>query len=163
MLIGRLHACESRHSCAKRATHENYVAICRPFVCQDCGMAFASSKACSQHARRKHDKPSEVSIYLEADGKCPVCGKQFISRLRCMAHLADRRRGSACRRVLVSGAYPALPPERFAELQLADSQARKAARAAGHTQTLVPNSHRRASGALGNLCAAALRHLSFFL
>ena len=117
------------------------------YQCNDCATSgrnafFRTQKALDQHARKLHDRLCAVKDYIDADGRCPACEKTFASRLRCVAHLTDRRRGEKCKTTILSGAFLRLPSDRLEKLDAADSAARKAARVEGHTQPLVPGSRR---------------------
>ena len=116
----------------------------RSHACDICGEAFLTKKAMEQHRRRKHDVRSQFQDYVGEAGVCPVCGKQFGTRLRCVAHLCDARhgRGKLCQQVILEGLVPKNAPEENARLDEIDSKLRAMARKSGLTQPKVANSMR---------------------
>ena len=140
------HLCFDTSADRKAATKQVEDRALRGHVCGEtgCSMAFLTAKALAQHARRAHGKRSQFNAYVAADGRCPVCGKVFASRLRCIAHLNDGRelRGGKCADRIRQGECIRLRDELVVELDAIDTEARRVARAQGHTQPLVPGSHR---------------------
>ena len=110
-------------------------------VCSVCSSCFASSRALATHMRTKHARRSELRTYLDGTGKCPVCCAQFSSRIRCLAHVSEKRcRGRSqvsCRSRLQTGSYPALPADIVASLDAADALLRRGARKQGRSAPLV--------------------------
>ena len=103
---------------------------------------FCSLKALRQHCRVKHGYRCLAKDFVEQDGVCPACRRRFASRLRAVAHITDHRRGKACLASIVAGNHPRLSSARIAALDELDRAARRAARAEGHTNPLVPGSTR---------------------
>ena len=63
------------------------------FICTTCPgrPAFFSDKALKQHQRIKHGVTNIMKYYVHCTS-CPVCRRFFVTRLRCIAHLSDKRR-----------------------------------------------------------------------
>lgn len=86
------------------------------FGCDICssaggGKSFPSLKALKSHQRAYHGIRIPTRYYVEADGRCICCGTVFMSRLRCIAHLSDSRRGK-CWQTILSTRPPRLSDER---------------------------------------------------
>ena len=62
------------------------------FQCTVCHACFPSERALASHCRAKHGHRLAIKSYIDGSGTCPCCGTRFRSRLRCIAHLSDRRR-----------------------------------------------------------------------
>ena len=97
---------------------------------------FATARALKSHKRAKLGVRIPQRFYVEADGKCPECGKEFHSRLRCMRHLTGCHSGECWKRLLLRGA-PKLSIDRVRVLDDADRVARLQALMSGHTQPLA--------------------------
>ena len=59
--------------------------------CIDCGDNFASGRALGSHRRAKHGVRNDIRLFVSS-AVCPACGINFQQRLRCIAHLSDKRR-----------------------------------------------------------------------
>ena len=66
---------------------------------------------------------------------CPACGIDYRQRLRCLAHLSDKRRGKCATWVLEHCAP--LPPEQVEQLDREDKALRLAAQRDGHSHHLA--------------------------
>ena len=93
------------------------------------------------HMRTKHAQKSALRTYLDGSGRCPVCLTQFESRIRCLAHVSEKRfRGKAqesCRSKLEAGGFLALPHALVSALDAADALLRRGARRHGRSAPLV--------------------------
>jgi len=101
----------------KAATPQVEDPALRPHACPECGARFSSSKALAQHRRTEHSVKSQFNFYISS-GTCPVCGKVYPSRLRCIAHVIDGRqgRGADCAAAIAAGKVPRLDDGKVAEL-----------------------------------------------
>jgi hypothetical protein len=61
------------------------------YRCSRCSRAFASQKALESHRRAKHGDRLDIRRYVRTP-VCPCCGTDYRERLRCIAHLSDKRR-----------------------------------------------------------------------
>ena len=83
-------------------------------VCEFCPQprpAFKSQRALESHQRIKHGCRSEMRFYADADGICPSCKGCFMTRLRLLAHLVDKRRPK-CRNSILSSGTPKLSEQK---------------------------------------------------
>ena len=110
-------------------------------MCSICSQCFGSSRALSMHMRTKHAQKSALRTYLDGSGRCPVCLTQFESRIRCLAHVSEKRfRGKAqesCRSKLEAGGFLALPHALVSALDAANALLRRGARRHGRSAPLV--------------------------
>ena len=87
----------------------------QPFTTHTCYQctdqpSFATRKALEMHCRVVHDERNAMRMYAESSGVCQVCKTSFVTRLRLMAHLSDRRAmRSKCRDEILSN------PDTFSE------------------------------------------------
>lgn len=72
------------------------------FECAVCHACFPSERALASHCRAKHGHRLAIKSYIDGSGTCPCCGTRFQSRLRCIAHLSDRRRPRCAEWVLAN-------------------------------------------------------------
>ena len=113
-------------------------------MCMLCGLALPSLTAANDHMARIHGCGHDTEVLpLCPDAVCPVCGTDFRSRLRVIAHLRARatvqatagswRRGAAgaCRALLLAGGYPRMSEAELLAANESDRLHRKACRAAG--------------------------------
>ena len=129
-------------------------------VCMQCAPdakgdfpAWPSIKALESHTRAKHKSRTVWREYVGADGVCPACKSNFKSRLRCIAHLSDKRR-TKCSALLLSGAYTKLSAETVSQLDLHDRESRKLAQRAGHSHVIASAPATNSSGVvIGRVCA----------
>ena len=105
----------------------------KQWVCTVCTThpRFPSEKALLQHERIAHGRQCEARRYVEGTD-CPICGIRFATRLRCIAHLSDKRR-TRC-----SSQLRLLDPLPDAEVVRLDSEAREARSAARRNGCTVP-------------------------
>jgi len=122
------------------------------YVCNTCTAntdgtkpSFATQRALESHQRTKHKQRNDMRYYVEADGLCIVCKTMFNSRIRCLAHLLDRRR-TKCSDQIRDGNFKRLPESTVVQLDLADREARRQAQRSGHTHPIAQNSATRHSG-----------------
>ena len=98
---------------------------------------FSSQRALAMHLRKTHGERNLVKQYIHSS-ICPACGKKFSTRLRCVAHATEKRargkRRTSCFELLSSGLFPRVDPVTFAELERADTTARREAARIGQTQ-----------------------------
>ena len=115
--------------------------------CEECGLNFGTKKAMLTHMRRKHGVRCEQRFYIDADGKCQVCGTVFHSRLRCLAHLCDSRR-TRCWDAISSqpSSYRRLPVSTVAALDVQDRELKRLAWRSGHTHVIASKSAVTAAG-----------------
>eukprot|EP00973_Karenia_brevis_P080960 11230939-Karenia_brevis.AAC.1 len=69
--------------------------------------------------RAAHKSDNKIKAFVSADAVCPVCNRQFSTRLRCIAHLTDKRQRRArtpCSQLLTGSATKRLPPDELARL-----------------------------------------------
>ena len=74
---------------------DNCITVLRSdlFVCDICPPPrpnFSSTKELLQHKRVKHGHKSKFGDFISC-GVCPVCGNDYVTRLRCLKHAADGR------------------------------------------------------------------------
>ena len=61
------------------------------WTCSTCNQRFASSRALESHQRAKHGQRLAIKQFI-GSSVCPSCKTDYRTRLRCIAHLSDRRR-----------------------------------------------------------------------
>ena len=103
--------------------------------CPVCPARFPSERALAEHCRAKHGHRLAVKQHIEGSGVCPACGTNFRTRLRCIAHLSDKRRPTCTAWVLAN--VPALPRDVLAKLDEHDRAAKREAWAQGRTHPLA--------------------------
>lgn len=129
-------------------------------VCPDCSRAFSSSPALKVHQRMRHSRRRRGHAYV-IDGRCPACGGEYRTRIRCLEHL---ERGSArCHAMFDAGKFVPHLEEVLAAADAADRAHRRAARAAGdHECAGLParraRRHRLASQGAPTSAPAPARH-----
>ena len=121
-------------------------------ICLECephaqGMrtCFSTSKSLQSHMRAKHKTLCEFRCYVNADGKCPVCLTVFNSRIRCIAHLSDRRR-TKCSDIISGGQIRKLAVATVARLDLLDRESRRLAQRTGHSHPIAQGPAVRPNG-----------------
>ena len=107
--------------------------------------SFATQRALESHQQAKHKKLSDLRFYVSADGKCPVCKTTFNSRIRCLAHLSDRRR-TVCSDQIKAVTFRKIGATKVAQLDLDDRVARREAQRAGHSHPIAQKSATRRDG-----------------
>jgi len=140
------------HSCNDKVSSSGPSTQAHQYVCDICTASenglrpsFATSRALESHKRSKHKQLSEFRFYVDADGKCPVCHTTFNSRIRCLAHLSDRRR-TKCAGQIRAGIFCKIPEATVLQLDLADREARREAQRSGHSHPLAQKPATRHDG-----------------
>ena len=113
-------------------------------MCMLCGLTLPNATSAHHHMARVHGRGHDTEVKpFCPDAVCPVCGTDFRSRLRVIAHLRSRptvagsaggwRRGAAgaCRALLLEGDYPRLSADEQLAADERDRLHRKACRTAG--------------------------------
>eukprot|EP00973_Karenia_brevis_P066405 9228554-Karenia_brevis.AAC.1 len=110
------------------------------FSCQICAAQFASQRALESHRRAKHGDRLGIRLYVPS-AECPCCGTNFRQRLRCLAHLSDRR-GPKCREWVMANCPPMSAAD-GARLDAIDTELRRTAQRArrGHHIARLPAMH----------------------
>ena len=126
------------------------------FCCRLCTHhpAFASSRALQTHMRAKHGSRSPVQRFVPSS-VCPVCKTDFVHRLRCLGHLADKR--LKCREILLAGGFPPVPEEALEQLRLQDLEARRLAYRAGRSHVIATRPATRPDGTVVGKVSAHCR------
>ncbi len=130
------------------------------FVCVQCpanpdgtNPAWSTSKALEAHCRTKHKVLCQWRYYADEKGICPICKTDFKSRIRCLAHLSDRRRTKSSDKILESGVSK-LSQAIVDKLDLADRTFRREAHQSGHTHPIAQKPATRHNGrVVGRVCA----------
>ena len=104
------------------------------FVCNKCDCAFASQRALESHCRAKHGERLKIREYVDSC-TCPCCGTDFRQRLRCIAHLSDRRRTKCSEWVIEN--CPKLPAKIITKLDETDRELRRAAQRLGRSHHIA--------------------------
>ena len=107
------------------------------FRCQLCistaCRVFPSERALRAHLVSGHGTRCQTRAFIDSDGRCPVCGLNFHTRIRAIAHA--QRKSSACS-LRIQLCKP-LPDERIRLLDAEDALARRVARKSGHATPLA--------------------------
>ena len=98
--------------------------------CAACDMQFASGRALESHRRAKHGDRLGIRRHV-AGAVCPHCLTDFRQRLRCLAHLSDRRR-PLCREWVVNN-VASLPDAEVKRLDEIDRTLRRVAQREGRS------------------------------
>ena len=98
------------------------------FACYDCGSGFATTGALAAHRRAAHGA-RRLAWSVVLDSRCPACGGDYVTRLRCMEHL--ERVAASCRAALEEGRLPELPWDVLEAADALDRHHRAECRAAG--------------------------------
>ena len=75
----------------------------------------------------------------------PACQTNFITRLRVLKHVCDKRRTKCSKRIL-SGEFPTVSKEALVFLEDADRASKRAAKRGGHTSVPALGQAKRADG-----------------
>jgi hypothetical protein len=89
----------STSCCDTKASHTDQGA--EQYHCSECDASFCTDRAKQSHERAKHGKRIVVKDYLPS-AVCPSCGTDFQQRLRCIAHVSDKRRTSCREWILIN-------------------------------------------------------------
>ena len=116
----------------------------KPWCCDQCPSKprFPTQKALQLHQRISHGLRCEARRFV-AGQDCPVCGIRFATRLRCIAHLSDKRRIKCSSQL---NRLSPLPDEVVAQLDEEARLARAEARKKGHTVPRAGGQARQANG-----------------
>ena len=103
----------------------------KQWVCTFCPThpRFPSEKAMLQHQRIAHGKQCEARRFVGGT-ECQICGIRFATRLRCIAHLSDKRRTKCSSKLYL---LEPLPDAEIARLDAEAEEARSVARKSGCT------------------------------
>jgi hypothetical protein len=143
--VAALRYCESACDRCKTtpANNEGGLQVCVTFSCDLCERSpegevrtFATARALKSHQRTLHGVRIPMRYYVEADGVCPSCGKDFHTRLRCMRHLSGALQGGCWQKILAART-PKLSEARVRVLDAEDCADRKRALRSGHTHPLA--------------------------
>ena len=104
-------------------------------ACSVCHARFPTERALASHCRAKHGHQLGIKQYIDGSGVCPSCGTQFRTRLRCIAHLSDRRR-PRCANWVLANCRP-LASDVLSRLDEKDREALREAWSQGHTHALA--------------------------
>jgi hypothetical protein len=116
---------ECPEACASRAL---------TWSCDSCGDRFATSRALESHQRAKHGARLAIKQFV-GSATCPSCSTDFRTRLRCIAHLSDRRRPK-CTQWVLSNCTPFSPKE-LLRLDEVDRAARRQAQQQGRSHAIA--------------------------
>ena len=112
-------------------------------VCMQCPASsdgtrpcWSTAKALASHMRSKHNVLSEFRYFVNSDGICPVCKTCYNSRIRCLAHLSDRRRPK-CANILLEGHTRKLSEVTVLKLDEYDREQRRLAQRQGHSHPIA--------------------------
>jgi hypothetical protein len=122
-------------------------------TCASCGVAerfFSSNQALLSHQRAKHGFRCSARFFASSSGICMCCKSMFVTRLRLLRHLTDRRR--QCLAKLVAKNAPKLSERVVKELDLIDRESRREAQRLGRA-------HPRAVGSARNKRGAVVGHV----
>ena len=89
----------STSCCDTKASHADQGA--EQYHCSECEASFCTDRAKQSHERAKHGKRIVIKDYLPS-AVCPSCGTDFQQRLRCIAHVSDKRRTSCREWILIN-------------------------------------------------------------
>ena len=113
------------------------------WCCNTCSSRFASSRALESHQRAKHGQRLAIKMFI-GSSCCPSCKTNFGSRLRCIAHLSDRRRPKCADWVLKN--CTALSNKKQEQLDEIDRAARRQAQQNGRSHAIASTPARNSSG-----------------
>ena len=139
------HSCNDK--CSKPNSSNSTLYICNTCTESKDGTkpSFATQRALESHQRTKHKQLNDMRYYVKGDGLCVVCKTVFNSRIRCLAHLLDRRR-TKCSDQIRDGRFKRLDESTVVQLDLADREARRQAQRSGHSHPIAQNSATRRDG-----------------
>ena len=88
---------------------------------------------------------NEFRFYVKADGVCLVCKTIYNTRIRCLAHLSDKRR-QKCANALREGGFVKLSDATVQKLDEADREERRLAQRQGHSHPFATAAARTCKG-----------------
>jgi len=106
---------------------------------------WASERALQSHMRSKHKCLSDYRHYVNEDGRCPICKTIYNTRIRCLAHITDRRRPRCAQAIDVGGATK-LAESTVLRLDEADRAQRREAQRQGSTHPVAQGPAIRSDG-----------------
>ena len=104
------------------------------YTCSRCTKAFASQMALQAHCRAKHGDRLDIRRYVR-NSTCPACGTDYRDRLRCIAHLSDRRRPRCAEWVRIN--VSPMSGSEVSAFDAIDRQLRREAWRKGHTHHIA--------------------------
>ena len=122
-----------------------YFDIPSAFKCEACSLSFACSRALHMHCMKLHAIRSIFRYYADADGVCPICSSDFLTRLRLISHLSDPRRTKCSVHLHL---VTKLTEARVEELDQHDRYLKQASKKQGHSHVLAVGQATSASGRL---------------
>jgi len=79
------------NSCSSNLSNNIHVCSQCPALPDGTRPCWSTAKALESHMRSKHKCLSQYRCYVREDGRCPICGTVYNTRIRCLAHITDRR------------------------------------------------------------------------
>ena len=104
------------------------------FACRKCDSSFIVQRALESHCRAKHGERLTSREFIKSS-ICPSCGTDYRQRLRCLAHISDRRRPKCAEWVLAN--CKKLPAKVVAKLDPTDLELRKQAQRLGRSHHIA--------------------------
>jgi len=98
--------------------------------------SWSTSRALESHMRAKHKVLCEFRYYVDSSGRCPICHTDYKSRIRCLAHICDRRRPK-CANEVKNGNARRLPENTVLKLDEADREQRRLAQRQGRSHPIA--------------------------
>jgi hypothetical protein len=86
--------------------------------------------------RTKHKVLCEFPYFVDATGTCPICKTVYNSRIRCLAHISDKRRPK-CADELRKGRVHKLSEATVQKLDAADREQRRLAQRQGRSHPIA--------------------------
>ena len=102
--VAELHSSSSALDKVAPRTVDTARSVADGFSCNtdDVRLSLETNKALMSHQRAMHGMKTRARFYAESDGVCQWCKTRFVTRLRAVRHLTDRR--STCLPKLVASA-----------------------------------------------------------
>ena len=127
-----------------RVRPESIQSCVQAFSCHQCDARFGTERALKSHCRAKHGDRLGIRNYLSS-AVCPACQTDFRDRLRCLAHVSDRRR-PRCRDYILANCRPVADQELLAHLDAQDRLLRRLGRRDGRFHHIARDPARTADG-----------------
>ena len=106
---------------------------------------FHTRMALLAHARTTHDCKLNIDQYVDASGVCPVCEKQFPTRIQVVRHLSQitsksktNKNKTMCRELLLNGCLDVVPHATLCKIREKDRVVIRAANKCGKAFPKVP-------------------------
>ena len=103
-------------------------------VCPECNAEFSTSRGMVAHRQRKHALRTLSSKFVRSH-VCPVCSKDYGSRLRTRLHID--KWSPLCRQACLDGRVPELSPGEVEVFMAAGAVGRQGARKTGRCPTVA--------------------------